>query len=165
VFPVCIALSVVGTVLVTLGDPGAAQVGGTASEPAVGTGWYGLGVASALCSAVAAGLLPVLTRKSKEAHWATVELWSAAGASLVFTPLALLVWLSLPAIDGLGDSRPAKVAEMWAAAAAVLRLQPLFFTLMALSLIGFAGLALQTYGYQVRETPSWPRSWTNSSPL
>ena len=110
-----------------------------------------LGVASALASALAAGLLPVLTRRSKDAHWAIVELWAAAGQCLVFTPLALLVWSAVSSSEETSSSGDSSADQMQMAVTAVVHLQPLCFILIALSAIGFAGLGLQTYGYQREE--------------
>lgn len=149
VFPVCIALSLTGTALVTLGGGGAEPAPG--SDSTANSAARSVGVASALCSAVAGGLLPVLTRKSKEAHWATIELWSAAGSSFIFTPIGLLVWFYMPSIVGFTDSRSERVDKTREAVTAVLHFQPLLAIILALSLVGFAGLGLQTYGYQREE--------------
>eukprot|EP00729_Bicosta_minor_P007863 gene7863-28557_t len=125
--------------------------------------WYHIGMFSAFCSAVAAGLLPALTRKSKEVHWATVELWAASTSCLIFTPCSLVVWLHTQpnAFAGAGDSVDARyndysngysrVAELQTTLAAVLQFQDLFGIMLLLSLIGFTGLGLQTYGYQHEE--------------
>ena len=144
VFPFCVTLSIAGVVLVT--QPGTFTLG-----PGEGGSqqWYGLGVASALFGAVAAGLLPALTRKSKEAHWATVELWSAATSSFVFTPIALAVWLRMPETDGSGQTSRAE--ELQATVADFLGFGGLFALLLGISTLGYAGLGLQTFGYQREE--------------
>ena len=56
---------------------------------------YMLGAASALVSAVIAGLLPVCTRKSKECLWTAVNHVSSALSALVFTPAAFVVWFCI----------------------------------------------------------------------
>eukprot|EP01052_Picozoa_sp_SAG31_P058664 SAG31_NODE_18051_length_648_cov_1.224044_2_plen_121_part_01 len=89
VFPTCVLLSIAGTLLVTQ----TSQRASNTSDQRLsidGSGGYSYGVVLALCSAVAAGLLPALTRRMQQAFWATVELWSAIGASFIFTPLALI---------------------------------------------------------------------------
>ena len=155
VFPFCVVLSLAGVVLVTQAGGGedsaaaaAAAAASAGSAAADRSRSYSIGTACAFCSAVAGGLLPALTRQSKEAHWATVELWAAATSCLVLTPCSLLVWLH-------GDSYPAslRAAELQATVAAVLQLQlhGVFGIMLLVSLVGFTGLGLQTYGYQREE--------------
>ena len=145
VFPFCVMLSITGVVLVT--QPGA--VASSSSGERNGQ-WYGLGVASALFSAVTGGLLPVLTQKSKEAHWATVELWTAATSSFIFTPIALAVWLRMPA-TGSSSSGPSRAKELQTTVADFAQLGGLFALLVGLSTLGYIGLGLQTFGYQREE--------------
>ena len=53
---------------------------------------YLLGAASALFSAIVAGLLPVCTRISKQCFWTAVNHVSSALSAVVFTPLAFGIW-------------------------------------------------------------------------
>ena len=155
VFPLCACLSMTGVVLVTQGGQGRGQGGEDGGGG--GAGWhYSMGVAAALCSAAIAGVLPVLTRKSREAHWATVELWSAATSTFVFTPLALLAWVNTDtdtntAAAAAAGGHHSRAGEVRAAVAGILQFRHLFAIVAAISLVGFAGLGLQTFGYQREE--------------
>jgi EamA-like transporter family. len=61
--------------------------GGSASEH------YSLGALSAFVAAVVIGLMVLCTRKSKEAFWTAVNLYSCVLSAFVFTPLATAVWI------------------------------------------------------------------------
>lgn len=123
---------------------------GAAGDAADASSGYFLGALSAFLSAVVAGLLPVCTRKSKACFWTAVNHCSSLLSALVFTPLAITIWFFVdpnanaavaeslhelvpPAVGG-GSFEPAK----WA-------------LLISATVIGFAGLAMQTMGYQLEE--------------
>ena len=107
---------------------------------------YLLGALSSLTSSIIAGLLPVCTRKSKECVWTAVNHTSSFLSAFLFTPLAFLVWASYDptawqqSLDAVGAlaSRADGGMGKW----------PL---LIGATLTGFAGLALQTLGYQREE--------------
>jgi drug/metabolite transporter (DMT)-like permease len=129
------------------GSNGTSTSGGRTSEDS-----YLLGTLCALSSAFIAGLLPVCTRKSKEAVWIVVNQVSDALSAFVFTPLAFVVWFSV-------DSS-AEIQCRAAAAALFTGSHPAGSTfdgtgkwllLLGATFTGFAGLALQTLGYQREE--------------
>ena len=117
-----------------------------------GGGRYMLGAASALASAVVAGLLPVCTRISKDCCWTAVNHVSSALSALVFTPLAILVWVSMDPLAhaqmATGLDELASVGDLRSDGAGKVA------CLLGATLTGFAGLALQTLGYQREEVRS-----------
>ena len=130
----CLLLSLAGIGLIT--QPTFLFGGAAADEAPAGAADYRRGVLFACGAAVAGGLLPVLTRRSREAHWATVEHVSALASSVVFTPLAL------------GASALAGGAAAEAASWEGLRDPATLLLLGAVALLSFAALGLNTYGYQ-----------------
>jgi len=128
----CLALSMVGVSLIT--QPGFLFGGGSDKSDE-----YNRGMLYAFSSALLGGLLPVLVRKSKECHWATVNHVAALCSSVVFTPAAIAVRMALKHVDAPGNG-----PGMWDGIEDPNKL--LMIGLMAL--VGFAGLGLQTYGYQ-----------------
>ena len=114
---------------------------------------YLMGALSSLCSAVIAGLLPVCTRKSKECHWTAVNHVSSALSAFLFTPIGFAVWFAtdVTAMEQSASSFDA-LAEQGGggdgAAGVHLGRWPL---LLGATVTGFAGLALQTLGYQREE--------------
>lgn len=119
-----------------------ATAGGRTTEDS-----YLLGTLCALSSAFIAGLLPVCTRKSKEAYWISVNQVSDALSAFVFTPLAFVVWFTVD---------PTAADQSHAAAAALFASggsggAGKWTLLLGATLTGFAGLALQTLGYQREE--------------
>mmetsp|Transcript_16417 Transcript_16417/g.29654 ORF Transcript_16417/g.29654 Transcript_16417/m.29654 type:complete len:413 (+) Transcript_16417:336-1574(+) len=134
----CLTLSLVGVGLITrpaflFGDYG--------TDPTVSIAEYNSGMLYAFGSAVVGGLLPVLVRKSKECHWATVEHVADLCSSAIFTPVALAV-ISLRQKYGAvpDDDAP----RIWDGLQDPTKL----LLLLLISVLGFAGLGLQTYGYQ-----------------
>lgn len=127
----CLALSLVGVGLIT--RPTFLFGHGTNGAE------YSRGALCACGSAVVGGLLPVLVRKSRECHWATVEHVAALGSSAVFTPAAL-------ALHALGhrDVDPGESPEAWEGLPDLRQL----LLLGLVALVGFAALGLQTFGYQ-----------------
>ena len=123
----CLALSLLGVGLIVqptfLFGREAARVGGNAR--------YTRGMLYALGSAITYGLLPVLVRKTKECHWATVEHVTSLCSSLLFTPIALVA---------MAPSNP----DLWEG----IRDPSKLLALGLVALLGFAGNALLTYGYQ-----------------
>merc|ERR1712154_69702 len=110
----------------------------------------GIGVCSALASALIAGLLPILTRISKDCFWTAVNHVSSALSALVFTPLAFVIWFAL---DNTAQAQiTASLAGLdgpWIDPSSK-RLGKLP-CLLGATVIGFFGLALQTLGYQRTE--------------
>ena len=102
---------------------------------------YLIGASCALCSAIIAGLLPVCTRKSKECFWTAVNHTSSALSAALFTPAALLCWLALD---------PTASAQLQASSTALFT-RGKAALLLGATVTGFAGLALQTLGYQREE--------------
>ena len=133
----CLALSLLGVGLIM---PPTFLLGrGAEGRAETGPG-YDRGALCACGSALVGGLLPVLVRKSRECHWATVEHVAALGSSAVFTPAAL----ALLALERRGGVAPAASPETPQGFP-----DPRQLLLLGLvALIGFAGLGLQTYGYQ-----------------
>lgn len=153
-----IVLDACGIVLITRpaflfpSSDGSSSAGSPTSSPG-----YMLGVASALFSAVVAGLLPVCTRISKDCFWTAVNHVSSALSAVVFTPLALAIWFALD--DGAID-------EVKAAFGLLITPEPnmplvpglgRLSCLVGATITGFAGLALQTLGYQREEVRHSPR--------
>ena len=68
-------------------------------------GSYYVGALSSLMSAVVAGLLSICTRKSKACFWTAVNHCSSALSALVFTPVAIGIWVWL------GADAPAAIAH------------------------------------------------------
>merc|ERR1712194_530264 len=128
----CLALSMVGVSLIT--QPGFLFGGGSDKSDE-----YNRGMLYAFSSALLGGLLPVLVRKSKECHWATVNHVAALCSSVVFTPAAIAVRMALKHVDAPGNG-----PGMWDGIEDPNKL--LMIGLMAL--VGFAGLGLQTYVLQ-----------------
>lgn len=98
---------------------------------------YARGVVFALSGAVVSGLLPVCVRASKLCHWTTVEHATSALSGFVFTPLALAFqYLAPTAVNTFQypELSPGRI-----------------MLLLVAAMVGFAGLGLQTYGYQHEE--------------
>ena len=139
-----VALDAVGLVLIT--QPSYLGFHNQPSGPSQEGAMYMVGALSSLTSAVIAGLLPICTRKSKACVWTAVNHTSSFLSAFAFTPLAFLVWTSVDdtawqqSIDALArlESRADGGMGKW----------PL---LIGATLTGFAGLALQTLGYQREE--------------
>ena len=112
---------------------------------------YLIGAASALFAAVVAGLLPVCTRLSKDCSWTAVNHVSSALSALVFTPLAIAIW------SYVDSSATEQLSSGWEQMITPVDDEPLVAGLGKLSCVlgatftGFAGLALQTLGYQREE--------------
>jgi len=124
--------------------------GGTAAAGPTSSAAYSVGMGCALFSAIVAGLLPVCTRISKSCSWTAVNHVSSALAAWVFTPMAICVWCALEPsasaqlVSALGSVVSSSGASR---AAGLVRLE----SLLGATLCGFAGLALQTLGYQREE--------------
>jgi len=103
---------------------------------------YNRGACFAFGSALIGGLLPILVRKSRECHWATVIHVASLCSCVLFTPVAIAVQTTL---EHKGTSEAG--LEMWDAMRNPQKL--LLIGLMAL--VSFAGLGFQTFGYQVEE--------------
>jgi len=90
-----------------------------------------LGVTFALIAAVLCGALGPFVRKSKDAHWASVEFYAHTSSGLLLTPLLI-------------GSEALFFAEN------VLPDAPIpWFSMFLISFTGFAGLAALTQGYQL----------------
>ena len=143
-----VALDLVGIALITqpsfLGFP---ESGDDSSRSG---SVYLLGALSSLFSAVIAGLLPVTTRISKDCFWTAVNHMSSALSALVFTPLAYAVWFALEPTAWEQTTRSITDLDgrWFDAETGSLGKMP---CLLGATLTGFAGLALQTLGYQRTE--------------
>mmetsp|Transcript_6806 Transcript_6806/g.7278 ORF Transcript_6806/g.7278 Transcript_6806/m.7278 type:complete len:410 (+) Transcript_6806:177-1406(+) len=134
---VCMALSMVGVILVT--QP-TFLFGNGMEEQTEDMVQYDRGMLYAFLSAALGGLLPVLVRKSKECHWATVEHATALCSTAIFTPAAMGVL----ALTKDADSDESSNTDLWEGIQ-----DPRALLLLGLvALVGFAGLGLQTYGFQ-----------------
>lgn len=147
-YPV-VVLDAIGLMLITrpgflFGEDSGATSGDAGDSYVVGAG-------SALLSAIIAGLLPVCTRISKECSWTAVNHVSSLLSAFLFTPVAFTIWFSLDntawqqTLDSLGQladtsgpSADGPGGGKWV-------------FLLGATLTGFAGLALQTLGYQREE--------------
>jgi len=89
------------------------------------------GVALALTAAMLSGLLGPFVRKSREAHWSTVELYAHVGSSVVFTPI-FLISQKISTGEGIVPDGPVPWPNM-----------------IAISILGFTGLGCLTIGYQL----------------
>ena len=138
-----VALDACGLILIT--QPSFLFASNTSSAPASDDGSYLLGALASLLSAVIAGLLPVCTRKSKECFWTAVNHVSSALSALVFTPTAFLVWFAL---DRTAMDQSVSSLDILTHSSSGLGKWPL---LLGATVTGFAGLALQTLGYQREE--------------
>eukprot|EP00548_Thalassiothrix_antarctica_P016024 CAMPEP_0194178222 /NCGR_PEP_ID=MMETSP0154-20130528/11871_1 /TAXON_ID=1049557 /ORGANISM="Thalassiothrix antarctica, Strain L6-D1" /LENGTH=422 /DNA_ID=CAMNT_0038893097 /DNA_START=39 /DNA_END=1307 /DNA_ORIENTATION=+ len=135
---VCMALSMVGVILVT--QPTFLFKNNGTEDPTEDMVQYDRGMLYAFLSAAVGGLLPVLVRKSKECHWATVEHATALCSTAIFTPAALVVM----ALKNDAGSDESSTTALWEGIH-----DPRALLLLGLvALVGFAGLGLQTYGYQ-----------------
>ena len=136
-----VTLDAIGLALITQPSFLFPRASGTSND-----GSYLLGALSSLFSAVIAGLIPVCTRKSKECSWTAVNHTSSALAALVFTPAAFLIWFALD--NTAVDQAVASLGTLDGSTDGGLVKWPL---LLGATLTGFAGLALQTLGYQREE--------------
>mmetsp|Transcript_3645 Transcript_3645/g.8239 ORF Transcript_3645/g.8239 Transcript_3645/m.8239 type:complete len:412 (-) Transcript_3645:270-1505(-) len=134
----CLTLSLVGVGLIT--RP-AFLFGDSGTDRTVSIAEYNIGAIFACGSAVVGGLLPVLVRKSKECHWATVTHVTDLCSGAIFTPVALTV-ITLRQKYGVAPDDDAP--GIWDGLQDPTKL----LLLLLLSVLGFAGLGLQTYGYQ-----------------
>lgn len=126
--------------------------GGASGDGGGSSSKYFLGALSAFLSAVVAGLLPVCTRKSKACFWTAVNHCSSALSALVFTPVAIGIWFFLDpdAYGAVAESLHELVPPVVGGGAT--SFQPMKWVLLvAATVIGFAGLAMQTLGYQLEE--------------
>mmetsp|Transcript_35715 Transcript_35715/g.66141 ORF Transcript_35715/g.66141 Transcript_35715/m.66141 type:complete len:417 (-) Transcript_35715:251-1501(-) len=133
-----LTLNLVGVGLIT--RP-AFLFGDSGTDRTVSIAEYNIGAIFACGSAVVGGLLPVLVRKSKECHWATVTHVTDLCSGAIFTPVALTV-ITLRQEYGVGPDDDAP--GIWVG----LQDPNKLLLLLLLSVLGFAGLGLQTYGYQ-----------------
>lgn len=127
-FFVCLSLALGGVCLITQPSFLFPSTGGQ-NQPLT----YNEGAVSALVSAALAGMLPVAVRLSRECHWSVVEHVTALCSTFFLTPIALAIWYAYH--DDL-SAQDLDVGRAWPVIAAV-------------GLIEFAGLGLQTYGYQI----------------
>ena len=112
---------------------------------------YMLGAASALFSAIVAGLLPVCTRISKRCFWTAVNHVSSALSALVFTPLAFVVWFAVdPTAAAVMDNAWGEIHSSEPHASLLPGIGRLG-CLVGATVTGFGGLALQTLCYQREE--------------
>merc|ERR1719285_1068921 len=89
------------------------------------------GVLLALTAACVSGLLGPFVRKSREAHWSTVELYAHVGSSVVFTPI-FLISQKISTGEAIIPDGPVPWPNM-----------------IAISILGFTGLGCLTVGYQL----------------
>jgi len=138
----CMGSSMVGVILVTQPSFLFGNINGE-EEYTEDMAAYDLGMGYAFLSAAVGGMLPVLVRKSKECHWATVEHATALYSTAIFTPAALgMMALTHDAADSDADDESS--TDLWEGI-----LDPRALLLLGLvALVGFGGLGLQTYGYQ-----------------
>jgi len=139
----CMGSSMVGVILVTQPSFLFGNINGE-EEYTEDMAAYDLGMGYAFLSAAVGGMLPVLVRKSKECHWATVEHATALYSTAIFTPAALgMMALTHDAADSDADES-STTDDLWEGI-----LDPRALLLLGLvALVGFAGLGLQTYGFQ-----------------
>eukprot|EP00931_Biecheleriopsis_adriatica_P050679 TRINITY_DN29363_c0_g1_i1.p1 TRINITY_DN29363_c0_g1~~TRINITY_DN29363_c0_g1_i1.p1 ORF type:complete len:342 (-),score=62.37 TRINITY_DN29363_c0_g1_i1:131-1156(-) len=95
-----------------------------------------LGLLFALADAAVAGLMQVLVGLSRECHWTTVEHVNAFLSSFLLTPLAILC--KADRLLSPGHESHASLSSSW-------------HWIVLVSTLEFAGLALQTYGFQRAE--------------
>jgi len=88
------------------------------------------GVLLALTAACVSGLLGPFVRKSREAHWSTVEVYAHVGSSVFFTPIFLLIQ-SLTTDEPVIPEGPVP-----------------WLQLITISILGFSGLGCLTIGFQ-----------------
>ena len=131
----CLALSLAGVALVTqpeflFGDSGSDVKGAN----------YVDGVFLSLSAAVLAGLLPSLVRLSKECHWASVEHCTALLSGILYTPAAFGVSML---VNHFSSSDVINMS--WQGSRGTYAL------VLAVAVVEFVALGLQTYGYQHEE--------------
>merc|ERR1740123_715203 len=119
-FVVFMGLNITGMMFVC--QPGFLFSGGIPLNP--------IGVFIALTAACFSGFLGPFVRKSRDAHWSTVELYAHLGSSVIFTPLFLF-------FDSVstGESVMPPGTVPWG-------------KMLLLSVLGFTGLGCLTIGYQ-----------------
>jgi len=120
-FIVFMTVNILGMVLVC--QPGFLFSSGYPLDP--------FGVTLALIAAMVSGLLGPFVRKSKEAHWSTVELYAHVGSSVVFTPIFLLIQ-NVSTGEAIIPPGPVPWVQM-----------------IVISILGFTGLGCLTIGYQL----------------
>lgn len=133
-FFVCLLLDVIG--LVVISQPSFIFVGSVHRSPV-----YYKGSCCALAGSVVAGLLPVIVRLSSDCHWTSVEHVTAFFSTFVFSPAGLGLWYVHGRLTESDDEQPShqlQIGSHWP-------------VLVIAALVEFAGLGLQTYGYQVEE--------------
>ena len=116
--------------------------------PSDGDG-YALGAGCALLSAAVSGLLPVCTRLSRRCFWTAVNHVSDALSAFVLTPCAFAVWFAADP-TAWGQLRGSLAPLVWHEQGGGAEGPQLgtWACLLGATLTGFAGLALQTLGYQ-----------------
>jgi len=131
----CLALALAGVALVTQPE----FLFGASGSDGKGANYVD-GACLALSAAVLAGLLPSLVRLSKECHWASVEHCTALLSGILFTPAAFGVSML---VNHFSSSDVINMS--WHASRGTYAL------VLAVAVVEFIALGLQTYGYQHEE--------------